>query len=79
MTDARKTLIRRAWAASKARQDLRFWSAYFDVCAGEDFLNGTGPYREPHANWRPDFDYLLKTTVVTRVFERAMDAMERAK
>jgi uncharacterized protein YdaU (DUF1376 family) len=79
MTTKRKTLIRSAWSASKARQDLRFWGAYFDVCAGEGFLNGSGPYREPHANWRPDFDYLLKTDVVTRVFERAMDAMERAK
>ena len=77
MTPKRKTLIRSAWSASKARQDLRFWAAYFDVCAGEPFLNGAGPYREPHANWRPDFDYLLKSDVVTRVFERAMDAMER--
>lgn len=77
MTPKRKTLIRSAWSASKARQDLRFWTAYFDVCAGEPFLNGAGPYREPHANWRPDFDYLLKSDVVTRVFERAMDAMER--
>lgn len=78
MTPKRRTLIRSAWAASKARQDLRFWDAYFDVCAGDDFLNGTGPYREPHANWRPSFDHLLKSDVVTRVFERAMDAMERA-
>lgn len=79
LTPKRRSLIRSAWTASKARQDLRFWTAYFGVCSEDDFLAGRGPYREPHENWRPNFDYLLRADVVTRVFEKAMDAMERAR
>jgi uncharacterized protein YdaU (DUF1376 family) len=78
LTPKRRTLIRTAWQASPQRRSLAFWLAYFAECQDDDFLSGVGPYREPHANWRPDFDYLLKTDVVTRTFERAMDRMERA-
>lgn len=77
LTTKRKTLIRSAWLASKARQDVRFWEGYFAVCADDKFLSGQGPYTNGHENWRPSFDYLLKPDVVTRVFEAAMDRMER--
>lgn len=79
LTTKRKTLIRSAWAASPQRRSVPFWEAYFAECQDDDFLNGTGPYREPHANWRPTFDYLLRADVVTKVFERAMDRMERGE
>lgn len=78
ITTKRRTLIRSAWMASPQRRSVEFWRAYFEECADDAFLNGTGPYRNGHENWRPDFDYLLKTDVVTRVFERAMDRMDRA-
>lgn len=77
LTTKRRTLIRSAWQASIQRHSLAFWQAYFAECAADPFLNGTGPYREPHENWRPNFDYLLKADVVTRVFEQAMDRMDR--
>lgn len=79
LTPKRKGLIRSAWAASAQRRSLAFWDAYFAECQDDDFLNGAGPYREPHANWRPTFDYLLRADVVTKVFERAMDRMERGE
>ncbi|MBV7475370.1 hypothetical protein [Pseudoxanthomonas sp. PXM05] len=79
LTTKRKGLIRSAWTASAQRRSLAFWEAYFAECQDDDFLNGTGPYREPHANWRPTFDYLLRADVVTKVFERAMDRMERGE
>lgn len=79
LTTKRKTLIRSAWAASPQRRSVPFWEAYFAECQDDDFLNGTGPYREPHVNWRPTFDYLLRADVVTKVFERAMDRMERGQ
>ena len=72
LTAKRKQLIRAAWQASKTRRALKFWKAYFEECAEDDFLNGTGPYGKGHENWRPSFDYLLKNDVVTRVYERAM-------
>lgn len=77
VTGKRRTAIRREWLVSTQRRSLGFWLAYFAECHDDAFLNGTGPYREPHANWRPDFDYLLRAEVVTRTFERAMDRLER--
>ena len=72
LTLKRRQTIRAAWQASKVRQTLKFWKAYFEECAGDDFLNGTGPYGKGHENWRPTFDYLLKNDVITRVYEKAM-------
>lgn len=72
MTLKRRQLIRSAWQASPKRQKLTFWKAYFEECAEDDFLNGTGPYGKGHENWRPSFDYLLKNDVITRVYEKAM-------
>lgn len=77
LTPKRRTLIRTAWQAIPQRRSLPFWLAYFAECQADGFLNGAGPYREPHENWRPSFDYLLRADVVTRTFERAMDRMER--
>lgn len=77
LTTKRRTLIRTAWQASTARRNRKFWTAYFAECQDDDFLNGTGQYREPHANWRPDFDYLMAEKTITRTYERAMDRIDR--
>ncbi len=74
----RKTAMRKAWMTSDQRQSVEFWRAYFEECAAEPFTNGTGPYTGEHANWRPDFDYLMRGKVITRIFERAMDRLERS-
>lgn len=79
MTAKRKTLVRSAWQASHQRRTLEFWTAYFEECSDDKFLNGTGPYGNGHDNWRPNFDYLVRPDVVTRTFEKAMDRMERGK
>lgn len=72
----RMRLMKSAWEAAPDRGQIPFWEAYFAECQDDPFYNGTGPYREPHANWRPDFDYLIKEDVVTKVYERAMDRMK---
>ena len=77
LTAKRRTLIRSAWQSNPEHRTKEFWLAYFEECAGDPFLNGTGPYRNGHENWLPSFDYLLRADVVTRVFEKAMDRMER--
>lgn len=73
----RKTMIRTAWRSSKERQTIEFWRAYFEECAADPFLNGAGPYKPPHEHWRPTFNHLMKPKVVTQVFEKALDRMER--
>lgn len=74
---ARRTAMRVAWQESAQRRSLEFWQAYFEECAEDPFLSGTGPYTNGHENWRPDFDYLLRAKVVTRVYEKAMHRLER--
>lgn len=77
LTQKRRTLIRSAWQASPQRRSLEFFQAYLDECQENPFLNGTGPYKPP--DWRPDFDYLMKNEVVTKVFETAIDREERCQ
>lgn len=50
-----------------------FWEMYFRACLDDDFANGTGPYSNEHANWRPDFEYLTRPPVMLKMFERATD------
>lgn len=78
ITTKRRTLIRSAWQASAEHRSADFWVAYFEECADDPFLNGTGPYGNGHANWRPDFEYLMRADVVVKVYEKAMDRLERA-
>lgn len=49
----------------------QFWKAYFETAAEDDFHNGNGPYTAPHENWRPDFEYLLRETVIAKLADRA--------
>lgn len=72
LTQKRRILIRSAWQAAKRRQSLDFWKRYFEECAEDPFMNGTGPYKPPHENWRPTFDFLMRSDQVTKVYERAM-------
>lgn len=50
----------------------QFWVDYFAECARDPFNNGTGPYRGEHQSWRPDFEYLVRATTMTKIFDRAM-------
>lgn len=79
VTAKRKTLIRTAWRESQQRQSVEeFWKPYFEECADDNFHNGTGPYLNGHENWRPNFDYLIRSTTITKVYEAAMDRAERS-
>lgn len=74
LTTKRRTATRKVWTGR--RQSPEFWTAYFAECQRDNFLNGTGPYRNGHENWRPDFDYLMREDVVVRTYERAISRME---
>ena len=50
----------------------KFWEDYFTEAAGDDFHSGRGPYRGEHANWKPDFEFLLRETTMAKLFDRAV-------
>lgn len=52
----------------------QFWDDYFTEAVRDDFHAGRGPYRPPHENWRPDFEYLLREDVMAKLFDRAQSA-----
>ena len=76
ITAKRKSAIRKVWQESPNRQSVEFFASLFEEYEDAGFTNGTGPYRPPHENWRPDFDYLIKPEVVTKTYEKAMHRME---
>ena len=70
LTAKRRALIRRAWSADPRFRSPEFWADYFAACEADPFRNGTGPYGNGHANWRPTLDYLMRPDVVVALVER---------
>lgn len=70
ITPKRRTLMRTAWQADPRFRSIGFWADYFAACEADPFRNGTGPYANGHANWRPTLDYLLRADVVVGLVER---------
>lgn len=78
LDEGRKRAIRAAWADPERRSVPDFWQPYFEECADDPFYNGAGPYTNGHANWKPDFDFLLRPKTILKVYEKALDRAERA-
>lgn len=76
LTAKRRTAIRMAWQESAHRRNPEFWASFWEECADDPFLNGTGPYLGEHSNWRPGFDFLIRSSTITKVYEKAMHRME---
>jgi len=49
---------------------LQFWQDFFNACDGDDFMAGRSRNGAGHENWKPDFEYLTRPDVMTKVFER---------
>ncbi|WP_414607121.1 hypothetical protein [Stenotrophomonas sp. FR010] len=49
-----------------------FWKAYFETAAADDFHAGRLPGGPGHENWKPDFEYLLRETVIAKLADRAL-------
>lgn len=49
---------------------LQFWQDYFGACDMDDFMAGRSRNGAGHENWKPDFEYLTRPDVMTKVFER---------
>lgn len=49
----------------------QFWQAYFETAAEDEFHSGRQPGGPGHENWKPDFEYLLRETVIAKLADRA--------
>lgn len=52
----------------------KFWQDYFDEAAADDFHAGRKQGGPGHEGWKPDFEFLLRETVMAKLFDRAMSA-----
>ena len=66
VSEKRKAAIRKAWkfdttnAKDKLRTDnFDYWKRYWGYCSGVEFFTKTDRKGE-HANWRPDFDFMIR-------------------
>ncbi|MBA0403109.1 hypothetical protein D7V00_04565 [Stenotrophomonas maltophilia] len=50
----------------------KFWALYFETAADDDFHAGRQPGGPGHENWKPDFEYLLRETVIAKLADRAL-------
>lgn len=50
----------------------QFWTLYFETAADDDFHAGRQPGGPGHENWKPDFEYLLRETVIAKLADRAL-------
>lgn len=54
------------------RVTAEFWAALFETAADDEFHSGRKPGGAGHENWKPDFEYLLRESVIAKLFDRAM-------
>lgn len=54
------------------RVTAQFWEDYFAEVANDDFHSGRTKGGPGHENWKPDFEFLLRESVLAKVFDRAM-------
>lgn len=50
----------------------QFWQLYFETAAEDDFHAGRQPGGPGHENWKPDFEYLLRESVIAKLADRAL-------
>jgi len=49
----------------------QFWEDYFTEASLDDFHSGRKAGGPGHENWRPDFEFLLRESVMAKLFDRA--------
>lgn len=53
-----------------------FWTDYWATVDGDQFASGRLPPGADHSNWTPDFEYLTRPDVMTKLFDKAMSESE---
>lgn len=49
-----------------------FWKLYFETAADDDFHAGRQQGGPGHENWKPDFEFLLRETVIAKLADKAL-------
>lgn len=67
ITNPRKAAIKKLWLSdidsdneNQQTNNIEYWVRYFDHCTRITFLNNSTEKTGDHANWRPDFDFMMK-------------------
>ena len=64
LTDKRRRSIRARWREDDERQDLAWWTQYFQKAGNTPFLNG-----ENDRQWRADLEWLINEANMVKVLE----------
>lgn len=80
VTNKRRREIGKAWDYLRAdHRTLGAFRAIFAECAEDPFYNGTGPYRDQNANWRPTFDFIIREDQFAKIYDRAMTRQQQRR
>jgi len=67
LTSPRKLAVKKLWNFDLDNEDVNrqtnnadYWVRYFNHCLTISFLNNSVEKTGDHANWRPDFDFMVK-------------------
>jgi len=67
LTNPRKLAFKKLWNFDLDNDDVNrqtnnadYWVRYFNHCSALSFLNNSVERTGEHANWRPDFDFMVK-------------------
>ena len=67
LTNPRKLAVKKLWNFDINNEDVNrqtnnadYWVRYFNHCSALSFLNNSVERTGEHANWRPDFDFMIK-------------------
>lgn len=72
--DTSRAICRRQYGAERITAE--FWADYFAAAAEDDFLAGRIAGGPGHENWTPDFEYLTRPDVMTKLFDKTLSAAE---
>ena len=85
VTDVRRKEVKRCLQVAKAickamygseRIDRQFWEDYWTAVDADDFHAGRLPGGKGHEGWSPDFEFLTRADVMSKLFDRAVSAAE---
>ena len=69
--DVSRAICRRMYGSERIAS--QFWTDYWLAALADDFAAGRTQPGRGHENWRPDFEYLTRPDVMTKLFDRAVE------
>lgn len=69
----RRRILAQRWQEDSERRSIGWWADYWIKVSRSDFLCGRQAPNPGHENWRPNFDWLINATNLTKVVEGSYD------